>query len=877
MEVCLMTAVESQVERGQLKEPPPAISVIIPSYCDSQYIGEAINSVMAQTFRDYEILVVNDGSPDTDELESVLEKYEGRIIYIKQENRGCSAARNVAIRAARGQFIAFLDADDYWSPEFLAQQKRFLDENPTIDLVYTDALHVGDSPLAGCTFMETSPSTGDVTFESLLAGTCTVVLSGVVTRRQAVLEAGLFDETLRYAEDYDLWLRMARRGAGLAYQPTVLLCKRMHQTNASSNLIKLFESALRVLDRTERITQLTDKERVALKQRVATIEAGWKLERGKAKLSHADFSAAAEDIRASNNYYQSPRLKILLLGLRFSPKLLLRIYKLRDHFSIGTKTKYRRRNWQKEKALQPIADSAKEQNDTGEMIEVDQGAGSLVTRAAWILFAKSVAFALSFALPLLLVRRLSQHEFGLYKQVFLVIGTALTMLPLGFGMSAYYFLPRERDRRGLIVWNVLLFYVFTAGVAGLALWLRPELLGSLFKSVELIEYAPMIGIAILFWVLSSFLEVVAVAHQEARLATVFIIASQFTKGMLLLAAALLFGSIEALIYAAIIQGVLQTLIMFFYLRSRFPQFWSRFDWPVMREQLSYAVPLGLSGVLFSIQLELHSYFVANRFDAATYAIYAIGCFQLPLVGILSESICSVMIPRLSFLQKQNQNREIIELTARVMRKLAAIYFPLYVFLMIAGREFITVLFTDRYLSSWPIFAINLTLLPVSILVLDPVLRAYAEQRYFVLRLRFGLIVMMITALWFATTYIGLIGVISVVVFVNLIERVVTVIRMSRIVGVARRDIILLKDVGKLAMSSVAAGLLALAAKIYLGQAGPIKILVITAIIFSVIYISIFLLSSILTRDEWNIIHRQVSRLRRLPGRQATSLVAKGDV
>ncbi len=872
-----MSAVEPVPGRRQSEEPAPAISIIIPSYRDSQYIGEAINSVMAQSFGDYEILVVNDGSPDTDELERVLEQYEGRIIYIKQQNLGCSAARNVAIRAARGQFIAFLDADDYWSRDFLAEQKRFLDENPTIDLVYTDALHVGDSPLAGCTFMQTTPSNGDVTFESLLAGECTVILSGVVTRRQAVVEAGLFDESLHYAEDYDLWLRMAQQGSRLAYQRKVLVCKRMHQTNASSNLIKLFESALFVLDRTERSSELTDKERAALRQRVTTIEAGWRLEQGKAKLCHADFSAAAEDIRASNNYYQSRRLKILLLGLRFSPRLLLRAYNIRDHFLMGTKTKYRRRVWQKEKALQGTTDSAKEKPYPDERVEEDQGAGSLVTRAAWILFAKTVAFALSFVLPLLLVRRLSQHEFGLYKQVFLVIGTALTMLPLGFGMSAYYFLPRERDRRGLIVWNVLIFYAFMAGVACLALWLRPELLGSLFQSVELIEYAPMIGIAILFWVLSSFLEVVSVAHQEARLATVFIIISQFTKGMLLLAAALLFGSIEALIYAAILQGVLQTLIMFFYLRSRFPRFWSRFDWPVMRGQLSYAVPLGLSGVLFTIQLELHSYFVANRFDAATFAIYAVGCFQLPLVGILSESICSVMIPRLSFLQKQKQSREIIELTARVMRKLATIYFPLYVFLMIAGREFIAVLFTDLYLASWPIFAINLSLLPVSILVLDPVLRAYAEQRYFVLRLRFGLIVMMIVALWFATTYIGLIGIISVVVFINLIERVVTAIRMSRIVGVTRRDIILLKDVGKLAMCSAAAGLVAVAAKMYMGQAPPLKILVITAAIFSLAYLSIFLLSGILTRDEWSFIHQQISRLRRLPRRPATSLIAKGDV
>ena len=520
--------------------------------------------------------------------------------------------------------------------------------------------------------------------------------------------------------------------------------------------------------------------------------------------------------------------------------------------------------------------SGREARQANERLETEQGAGSLASRAAWILFAKTVAFGLSFALPLLLVRRVSQHEFGLYKQVFLVVGTALTMLPLGFGMSAYYFLPRERDRQGLIVWNVLLFYFFMAGVACILLWLRPGSLGALFHSEELIGYAPLIGVTIFFWVLSSFLEVVVVAHQEARLATIFIIASQFTKGLLLLVAALAFGTVCALVCAAIIQGMLQTLIMFFYLRSRFPRFWSAFDWPVMRSQLSYAIPLGMAGVLFTVQMELHNYFVANRFDAATYAVYAIGCFQLPLVGILSESICSVMIPRVSFLQKQDREREIIELTARVMRKLAAIYFPLYIFLLIVGREFITFLFTESYLASWPIFAINLTLLPVSILVLDPILRAYADQRYFLLRLRFGLIALLLVALWFASVQLGLLGIISVVVFASLAERVLTAVRMGRIIGVKRRDYILLKDVGKMAMASAAAGLLALAVRMYLPDGRPALVLIACGAVFTLVYLPTFLLSGILTTDEWDIIRRQLARLRRRPRRQVTSLLAEGD-
>ena len=207
----------------------------MPAYRVAEYIGAALDSILAQTFKDYEIIIVNDGSPDTDEFELALEPYRKSVIYIKQENGGPSAARNVAIQKARGEFLAFLDADDYWEPNYLEQQLAFLEKNRSVDLVYSDALLVGGSPLAGHTFMEVTPSEGEATFESLLGGRCTIILSGTVVRRQAVIDAGLFNEGLRYAEDYDLWLRIAKQGSRLAYQEQVLLNKRMHAASLSSD------------------------------------------------------------------------------------------------------------------------------------------------------------------------------------------------------------------------------------------------------------------------------------------------------------------------------------------------------------------------------------------------------------------------------------------------------------------------------------------------------------------------------------------------------------------------------------------------------------------------------------------------------------------
>src|SRR5687767_6242589 len=155
------------------------ISVVVPAFNVASYIGEALDSVFKQTLSSFEIIVVNDGSADTPELEQQLERFQGRIVYLQQENRGAAAARNAALRVARGEFVAFLDADDRWLPTFLEEQITFL-KLKGADLVYSDALLVGDSKLAGKTFMGLSPSRGKVTPQSLLAAKVAVLTSAVL-------------------------------------------------------------------------------------------------------------------------------------------------------------------------------------------------------------------------------------------------------------------------------------------------------------------------------------------------------------------------------------------------------------------------------------------------------------------------------------------------------------------------------------------------------------------------------------------------------------------------------------------------------------------------------------------------------------------------
>ena len=490
---------------------------------------------------------------------------------------------------------------------------------------------------------------------------------------------------------------------------------------------------------------------------------------------------------------------------------------------------------------------------------------SLTVRALCLLIAKTLAFVFAFALPVLLTRSLSQNEYGLFKQVFLIITTLTALLPLGFGMSAYYYLPREQDlaRRGQVILNILLFNLVMGVVACLVLAFRPNLIGAIFRDPAMSSYAPLAGVVILLWLFSSFLETVAVANQELRLATLFIVAGQLIRTILLLAAAILFDSVEALIYAAMIHGILQSIALIWYTSTRFPGFWRVFDKSLTLKQIAYALPFGMAGLLYTIQTDLHNYFVSHQFSAATFAVYSIGVAQLPFIGILRESVSSVMLPRISYLQEQGLPREIVLLLANATRKLAVVILPVYAVLMVTGREFLTVMFTSAYAESWPIFAINLTLLPLSLLDVDAVARAYEGHRFYLVKLQIVLSVVNVFALRFGISQFGLAGAISVVVGMNFVVRILLAARFTKVIGAKLRDVVLLKDVGKVALASAVSAFSCLFARSFMTASGasPLMVLVVCFAVFAVIYLVSVLLLGVASSDERDKVRRGVVRLK----------------
>jgi glycosyltransferase involved in cell wall biosynthesis len=221
------------------------VSVAMPAYNAAATIAAAIDSVLAQSFPDFELIVVDDGS--TDATAGIVRAYaDPRVHLLQQPTKGDSAARNRAIAEARGELLAFLDADDLWQPDKLALQVAQLRARPEVGLSYT-AQTIIDGQGRAIDSYGVKPAYRGRCLDALLRSNG-LGLSTVLARTALVRALGGFDETLAHCEDWDLWIRIAER-AELDYVDQPLTRYRFHPGNATRNLDRLRAAQLRVLAR----------------------------------------------------------------------------------------------------------------------------------------------------------------------------------------------------------------------------------------------------------------------------------------------------------------------------------------------------------------------------------------------------------------------------------------------------------------------------------------------------------------------------------------------------------------------------------------------------------------------------------------------------
>lgn len=199
----------------------PLVSVIIPTYNRRDFLKEAIRSVLEQSFRDFELIVVDDGSKDGTH-EMIQREFSGLLTYLYQENQGVSRARNRGLQVAQGEFVAFLDSDDLWLPRKLERQVAFMQSNPDAQICYTDEIWIRRG-------VRVNPKKKHAKYSGWIyprcLPLCIISPSSALMRRELLEQVGGFDEEMPVCEDYDLWLRISARYP-VHFLPEKLIVKR---------------------------------------------------------------------------------------------------------------------------------------------------------------------------------------------------------------------------------------------------------------------------------------------------------------------------------------------------------------------------------------------------------------------------------------------------------------------------------------------------------------------------------------------------------------------------------------------------------------------------------------------------------------------------
>lgn len=296
------------------------VSVIIPAYNVAPFIAETLESLFAQTYQDFEAILINDGS--TDDTETRIAPFRERLVYISQSNRGVMAARNAALKVARGRYIALLDSDDLLLPNFLEVLVGMLEDDQTLSVAYPNARYFGWPKHDGKLHQDVFPVFEPVTFDRVLRRECYIF--GLLVFRRELLEAvGGYDERLegQGAEDFELWLRMLQHGYRFKFTREVLALYRWRQDSLSNTGVKILSCVVSVYEKLLR-GNLTDDQRQWIETRIPEWRAQLSYARFKAALTKGSFAEAEKHLADARQFYRQPKLAMLESAMKVAPQLV---------------------------------------------------------------------------------------------------------------------------------------------------------------------------------------------------------------------------------------------------------------------------------------------------------------------------------------------------------------------------------------------------------------------------------------------------------------------------------------------------------------------------------------------------------------------------
>jgi O-antigen/teichoic acid export membrane protein len=377
---------------------------------------------------------------------------------------------------------------------------------------------------------------------------------------------------------------------------------------------------------------------------------------------------------------------------------------------------------------------------------------SILRRASPLMLARLGVAAVTFAIPMVLARLLLPASYGTFKQAWLLSNTLYLVLPLGLTQGLVYFIPREPQKeRAWITHTVLLTAALGALAAVLLLTCGP-LVARLFHNGELAWVMPSVAAFTAFRLAGSAFDLAWMAQGRIKASAVVRLASEAFYTACLLAGALWTHSVAGAFIGMVAGTGAKMVACWMALLGPGLQI----SMPDLRRQLAYSLPFGAAFALVIPQQQFHSYLVSASVTAAAFAVYSVGCFQLPIVDMLYTPVSEILQLGIAEHDARGDHAGVLPLFREAVARLSLVFVPVMVLLMIVAPVLIEFLFTSRYLAATPIFRLALLSIPMWALPLDGVMRARAQNR-FMFRISVLKLVLTLPLAWFGLEAFGPIG------------------------------------------------------------------------------------------------------------------------
>ena len=470
---------------------------------------------------------------------------------------------------------------------------------------------------------------------------------------------------------------------------------------------------------------------------------------------------------------------------------------------------------------------------------------STVRPALVLMAGRLVATAATFLLPVVLVRVFDPAGFGTYKQLFLVY-VVLYQAGVVFSETLFYFLPRSADRAGQYVANAVVA-LSAAGLGGLALlWAGAPVIGTWLGNPELSPHLPRIGLFLAMMLPAASLETVLVARKSFRWAAWSFAASDVTRALVLVALAVTVRRLDALLLGAIACAGVRLCAALWYFRREFGGA-LRPRAALFRTQLVYVLPFALAVIVDLVQVNYHNYAVSSRFDAATFAVYAVGCFQIPLIELVASPMCNVMMVRITEGLRDGRGDDALRVWSGTSRALALLFLPLTALMVTAAPDLIVFLFSERYRASVPIFMVWSLSIALSVLQTDGVLRAHGATRC-LLGLSAARLVVTAVSIGAALSRWGLLGAVVVTIAVAAAAKAASLVRFAQLMRVGFARVLPWRQIAVIAALAAAAAVPAGALRSSVA-ASPAGGLVVTGLVYAACYAALLFQFGVLTDGE----------------------------